>query len=119
MKEDSPYIAQMLDCVGQIQQFIGGMSREEFMQSNEKQSAVLMQLLLIGEVAHRVSPAAQREIAIPWPQIIGMRNRVVHEYFDLELENVWKVISEELEPLKAPLEAYLDNHPLKSDGIPA
>ena len=112
MKSDSPYVALMLDSIAKIHTFTMGVSFEAFTQNQEKQSAVLMQLLLIGEVGKSISPGAKRDIPIPWPEIAGMRNRVVHEYHDIDLNNVWKIITEDLSATEAPLVAYLKEHPL-------
>lgn len=65
---------------------------------------------IIGEAASRVSPACQAKYAgIPWPEIIGMRNRLIHAYFDINLDIVWRTITEELPPLVAELEKALSS----------
>ncbi len=63
---------------------------------------------IIGEAAARVSPEAQSQHPqIPRPQIIGMRNRLVHAYFDLDLDQVWNAVTEDIPPLMAALENVL------------
>ncbi len=115
MTSDSPYVALMLDSIAKIRSFTMGVSFDAFAQNQEKQSAVLMQLLLIGELSRRVSEETKRNIAIPWPEIAGMRNRVVHEYHDIDINNVWKIVTEDLAATKAPLATYLKEHPLPID----
>lgn len=64
----------------------------------------------IGEAASRVSPACQSKCpSIPWPEIIGMRNRLIHAYFDINLDIVWRTITEELPPLIVELEKALSS----------
>ena len=60
---------------------------------------------IIGEAANRVSPEARSEIsALPWTQIIGMRNVLVHVYFDFDLETLWKTVTHDLPALRVTLE---------------
>ncbi|MDP1690085.1 MAG: DUF86 domain-containing protein [bacterium] len=117
MTSDSPYIALMLDCISKIRSFTTDVSYDAFAHNQEKQSAVLMQLLLIGELSRRVSEDTKRNIAIPWSEIAGMRNRVVHEYHDIDLNNVWKIVTEDLATTEAPLAVYLRDHPLPKEEV--
>ena len=113
MKSDSPYIAQILENVSKIRIFIGAMPFDEFAKDELRQSAILMQLMQIGEMAKRVSEKAADEIQIPWSQIKGLRNRIVHEYYDIDIPNVWKIIAEELPKIEQPLADYIKKNPLK------
>jgi uncharacterized protein with HEPN domain len=69
-------------------------------------SLALVRLIeIVGEAANRVSKARQRQLSqIPWPQIIGMRNRLVHGYDAVDLDIVWQTVTEELPALLAVLE---------------
>ncbi len=60
---------------------------------------------VVGEAASQISPAfREAHPNIPWPQIIGMRNRLIHAYFDVDLDRVWDTITDDLPPLIAALE---------------
>lgn len=64
---------------------------------------------IIGEAAARVSPETrQRFPEIPWAQVVGMRNRLVHVYFDLDLDQVWNAVTDDLPPLLADLQNILE-----------
>ena len=64
---------------------------------------------IIGEAATRVSPDARAEIpALPWPAIVGMRNRLAHGYYDVDLDVVWNTLTVDLPPLIAELERHLE-----------
>ena len=69
----------------------------------------LVRLLeIIGEAASRVSKEKQAQSPeIPWRQVIGMRNRLTHAYFDINLDFVWQTVTEDLVPLIAELERML------------
>jgi uncharacterized protein with HEPN domain len=112
MKDDSPYIAQMLENISKIERFIGGVTFEAFEKDEQKQGAILMQLQQIGEMAKRVSVATQQGIDIPWAKIVGFRNIVAHEYYDIVLSLVWNTIVSDLPALKVSLAQYLTAHPL-------
>jgi len=64
---------------------------------------------IIGEAAAKVSVETQGECPqIPWAQIVAMRNRLVHAYFDIDLDQVWKTVNEDLPPLAKELGQILD-----------
>ena len=70
--------------------------------------AVLHALQIIGEACRRIPPHIRaRHSAIPWRQIIGFRNIVVHAYPDVEMKEVWDIIHRDLEPLRAEVQAIL------------
>ncbi len=64
---------------------------------------------IIGEAAARVSPETRQRLPeIPWAQVVGMRNRLVHAYFDLDLDQVWNAVTEDPPPLLADLRDILE-----------
>jgi len=68
----------------------------------------VQELAIIGEAAGRVSPEVARSApGIPWPKIVGMRNRLIHGYREVDLEIVWKAVTEDLPFLVADLEQLL------------
>jgi uncharacterized protein with HEPN domain len=68
------------------------------------QSAVIMQLAVIGELSKRLSEEFRTRVSLPWKQIAGFRDRAVHDYFQLDLEFVWLTIRDDLPLLKSALE---------------
>ena len=67
---------------------------------------------IIGEAASRISEETRaRHPNIPWTQIIGMRNRIVHGYFAIRLDRVWQTVQDDLPPLIAQLEALVPPEP--------
>ncbi|MEK7515697.1 MAG: HepT-like ribonuclease domain-containing protein [Patescibacteria group bacterium] len=117
MKSDSPYIAQMLECATKARRYVGEMSYEEFLKDEKTQSAVLMQLQQMGEMAKRVSDATKEEVDVPWKKVAGFRDVVAHDYIDVDLENAWKIISLDLAKTEASLTAYLNQHPLPKEEV--
>ena len=103
MKESKVYIEQMLDAVAKIRSFVGVMSKEEFFQDQKTQSAVIMQLALIGEIAKKISEETKKNIDLPWRDIVGFRDRAIHDYYQVDLEIVWRTIISDLALLEEKL----------------
>lgn len=82
---------------------------EEFESNSMRVEACVFNLMQIGELAKTaLSDEAKASIAtIPWKQLYGMRNRIVHGYSGVDMRIVWDTISDDLEPLKAEIEKYL------------
>lgn len=110
MRVDDAYLLDMLLAARKAKAFTEGQTRETFMASELHQSAVIRELQVIGEAARLVSDESKTKYDnIPWHEIAGMRNRLIHEYFRVNLEIVWKVISEELDPLISELIQIIPN----------
>jgi uncharacterized protein with HEPN domain len=72
--------------------------------------AVVHDIELVGEAASRISPQTQIDYPyVPWSSIISMRNRLIHGYFDIDLDRVWDTITDDLPPLIAQLRNILDD----------
>lgn len=101
------YLNQMLGAAQDAQAFVEGMDTAGFKADLRTQRAVVMSLMIIGEAANRVLsdyPAfADANADIPWRAIRGMRNRIAHGYFDVDLDVVWQTVLTELAPLVARL----------------
>lgn len=105
MKKDSVYIGQMLESTGKIRSFIGEMTREQFLGDQKTQSAVIMQLALIGELAKKVSEPTKAKISLPWKDIAGFRDRAIHDYYQVDLDVVWSTVAGDLIVLEKALRA--------------
>ena len=105
MKDDKVYINQMSDAVRKIETFTAGFSLERFTADEKTQSAVILQLVLIGEIAKQISEQTKAKINLPWKEIIGFRDRAIHNYFGIDLEIVWQTVQDDIPQLKAALQA--------------
>jgi uncharacterized protein with HEPN domain len=102
------YIDQMLTAANDARRFIDGMSKEDFLADKRTQQAVVMSLVIIGEAAARIMDKHSQFVAdnseIPWRGMRGMRNRVTHGYFDIDLNVVWATTQTALPDLLSQLE---------------
>lgn len=109
MKNDQVYLEQVLDSADKITSFTNNFTYEKFANDQKTQSAVIMQLALIGELAKRISKETQSEINIPWKAVAGFRDRAIHDYYQIDLEIVWTTIIEDLPLLEKALRTFLKN----------
>lgn len=88
-------------------EFVGTMTRDDFMRDLKTQSSVVHQLLVIGEACKRLSDRFQdQHEEIPWRQVAGMRDVLIHQYDSVDLAEVWRTLTTDLPPLIAFLERH-------------
>lgn len=105
MKGDEVYREHILDAIALIKRYTDGVSYDVFSDDPEKQDAVLRRLEIIGEAAKNLSEGARdRYSGVPWPDIMGMRDVLVHRYFGVDLEAVWDTVQNDLPALEKALE---------------
>jgi len=106
MKDDSIYIDHIKASIDRIQQYISGLEQSTFLEDLKTQDAVVRQLEIIGEATKKISfELREKYPAIPWSDMAGMRDRLVHDYIDVDFEIVWKTVSENIPQLKELLAA--------------
>lgn len=110
MKSDRVYIEQILDSISKIRLFVSGMGQSAFLDDQKTQSAVIMQLALIGEMAKRISDSAKSKIDVPWREIAGFRDRAIHDYYQIDLQIAWDTIMLDLDPLEKALQEFLNKN---------
>ena len=95
------YISDILEAMNNIETYVKDLTYETFIQNNMVKDAVLRNLEVIGEAAKNISKDIKTEYAgIPWKRIVGLRNIVIHEYFGVDMENIWKIITDNLPQIK-------------------
>ncbi|SPF41523.1 conserved hypothetical protein [Candidatus Sulfopaludibacter sp. SbA4] len=103
-KDDLVYVGHMLDMSRKALELAKGKSREDFDRDEALSIALTHLLQVVGEAARRISRSFTEEHPeIPWRAIVGMRNKVVHDYLYVDEDVVWDVITGDLEPLVASL----------------
>lgn len=109
MPRDEAVLLDMLTATRRIAEFKQGVDKEEFLEDVKTQSAVLHQLMILGEAAKRLSPQIrQRSSEVPWQLIAGMRDNLIHGYRDVDLEEVWKTADRDVPELTVHLERLLE-----------
>jgi uncharacterized protein with HEPN domain len=104
MKDDSIYIEHILNSIDRIISYISQLDHDAFIADFIIQDAVVRQLEIIGEATKRVSDNFRRKYPdIPWSDMAGMRDVLIHDYIDVDLDIVWKTASESIPQLKVLL----------------
>jgi uncharacterized protein with HEPN domain len=86
-----------MKCIESVEQFTKGVSKKDFWNNDEKQSAIFRKLEIIGEAANHTSTLFRKKYPeIPWRDVCGLRNRLTHEYFGINAERVWNIIKDDL-----------------------
>ena len=98
----------MLDAAKEALEFVRGKRRSDLDTDRMLVLSLVKELEIIGEAAGKVSAEVRAQYnAIPWQDISGMRNRLIHVYFDIDLDVVWTTVTKDLPLLKAELEKIL------------
>jgi uncharacterized protein with HEPN domain len=97
------YLDHMRQAAADARTFVEGMSQEDFLADKRTQQAVIMSLIVIGEAATKAMDGyvefCEQHPEVPWRNMRGMRNRIAHGYFDINLEVVWETVQTALPEL--------------------
>ena len=100
-KDDTVYLRHILDAISKIEEYVAGAGYQSFTQNTLVQDAVMRQLEIIGEAAKRISPALKDEyVHIPWKNMAGMRDKLIHDYFGVDIDAVWATLVQDIPALK-------------------
>ena len=107
-REILDYIEDIISAMGKAVDFVKNMSYEEFTRDDKTVYAVVRAIEIIGEAVKNIPGNVRKNYPeIPWKDMAGMRNKVIHEYFGVKLNIVWRTVKEEIPPLKPLFEKIL------------
>jgi len=90
MKDDLVYIEQIQSCIDRIQSYAEGLDYDSFLEKQVVQDAIVRQLEILGEATKRISiEFRNRYPQIPWKVMAGMRDKLIHDYIDVDFRMVW------------------------------
>jgi uncharacterized protein with HEPN domain len=100
----------MIDAISAIEEYVFGYDEASFLKTRLVQDGVIRQVQIIGEAAKKVSEGLKKEHPeLPWKDMAGMRNKLVHDYFGVDIKSVWKTATIDIPELKK----YLSKLPVK------
>ena len=112
MRRDDAWLLDMLLAARRAVRFAAPLTFSEFENDDLHQLAILKSVEIIEEAASRISEETKAgHPDIPWAEIIGLRNRLVHAYFAIQLDIVWQTVQEDLPPLIAQIEPLVPPEP--------
>ena len=98
------YLHNMLEAADKVALFIQGMTEQQFLVDEKTQYAVVRALEVIGEAAKKVPGAIRsQQPDLPWREVVGMRDKLIHDYFGVNLAVVWKTATEDAPRIAAVL----------------
>ena len=110
MKENNVYLWHILEAIESIQLYTVNMNLEEFYKTPLVQDAVIRKLEIIGEAASKLDQDIRLAISnIPWGEISDMRNKLIHEYFGVDIDIVWETVNQYLPILQEAIKSYFKN----------
>jgi uncharacterized protein with HEPN domain len=103
-RDDSVYLQHILDAISRIEEYIQDIRYKDFMNDHLIQDGVIRQIEIIGEATKRLSAEIRiRYVGIPWKDIAGMRDKLIHNYFGVDLTAVWDTVKKDIPALKNKL----------------
>ena len=107
-KDPNIFLEHIKESIERIEDYTKNMSQEKFLNNTETQDAVIRRIEIIGEAAKNIPTHFKSKVsAIEWPEIAGMRNRLIHEYFGVDLNLVWETLKTDLPKLKTQVRKLL------------
>ena len=104
------FLYDILECIEKIERYTKNLSFEDFVKNDMVVDAVIRNLEVIGEAVKNIPPEIRSKYPeVPWRQIAGFRDVVIHHYFGVDLNIVWTVIRKHLKELKPKIERVLEN----------
>lgn len=107
-KDDTVFLRHILDASNKIEEYLTNINQRSFYRNNLIQDGVIRQIEIIGEATRRVSKELQDSYPnIPWQDISGMRNKLIHDYFGIDLMAVWLTAAKDVPTLKKEVQKIL------------
>jgi uncharacterized protein with HEPN domain len=105
MKDDLAFIDHILLCIEKIQDYTKDLTPNDFNDNELVQDAVIRNIEIIGEASKKVSKDLKAQYPeVPWKEMSGMRDKLIHDYFGVDVDVVWKTVKEDIPYLKSLIE---------------
>lgn len=107
-RDDRDYLEDIVEAIERIVTYVEGLNYESFAKDTKTQDAVIRNLEVIGEAAKQVSDTLREQHPeIPWREVCGVRDKLIHHYFGINVETLWQIIETDLSPLLSQMKAIL------------
>ena len=100
-KDDGVYLRHVLDAINRVEEYLQDVDEPKFNATHLLQDGTIRQIEIIGEAVRHISKDLRKTYAeIPWQDIAGMRDKLIHDYFGVDIEKIWLTAQEDLPVLK-------------------
>jgi uncharacterized protein with HEPN domain len=108
IRTDSEFLLDILNSIDRIEEYCNGMTYNDFQKDLKTQDAVVRNIEVIGEAVGRLSEETKNQLVnVPWSKIKSTRNRLIHNYFGINLDILWSIIKEDLPELYLNITKHL------------
>ena len=112
IRRDIDFLLDIQDAVGRALEYTHGMTWEEYLQERKTQDAVVRNLEVLGEATKSLSDEFRtRYPSLPWRDMSGTRDRLIHHYFGINQEIVWQIVQQDLPVLKQQIDQVISDFP--------
>jgi len=112
LQKDKLRLHHILEAIEATDDFLAEISKDAFDGNYEKQSAVIRQFEIIGEAASHLTPEFKKKyVVVDWPKVVGMRHKMIHDYFEVDTDIVWITAQNDLPILKKQIKEILKDLP--------
>ncbi|OGH71192.1 MAG: hypothetical protein A2921_03035 [Candidatus Magasanikbacteria bacterium RIFCSPLOWO2_01_FULL_43_20b] len=110
MKKDPKiFLLHILESIANVEDYLAGKTKKDFLESELLQDAFIRRLEVIGEAVSQIPDDVRRVFPkVSWQEISGMRNKLIHEYFIVDLHLVWEVVRKDIPQLKKQITKVLE-----------
>jgi uncharacterized protein with HEPN domain len=111
VKDDTVYLQHVLDAINTIQEYLLGVNEDKFKATRLLQDGVIRQIEIVGEAVRHLSKDIRKTYPeTPWQDIAGMRDKLIHDYFGVDIEKVWDTVQQDLPVLKEQVVGILRDY---------
>jgi len=103
-KDDTVYMKHILDAIHRVEEYTQNIEYKDFIENHLIQDGVIRQIEIIGEAVKILSNEIREKYTdVPWKDIVGMRNKLIHNYFGVDVDAVWETVKKDIPVLKKKL----------------
>lgn len=111
MKKTILYLEDILECMNKIEKYISGLNFEQFDENQLIIDAVIRNLEIIGEASKFITEEIRLKYpSVPWKSMVGLRNILIHEYFGVDEQIIWEIVSKDFKETKPIIESILHEY---------